>query len=162
MKTLAKLYRGQYRVVEEAVESWKADHDAAMAACDIEEIIGICIGINFRVAEWARVLWDTGFQGKVGNPEESGKSLLKVLKAGAEAWQALVEGVEDYTARGYVLENAGRVPAARAKMQALHDDFAVRWPFIRKEDVERGAGEIVAGKCVTGEELLRELQGNRS
>jgi hypothetical protein len=162
MKTLAKLYRGQYRVVEEAVESWKADHDAAIAACDIEEIIRIGLGINAHVTEWVRDLWDAGFQGMVGNSEESGKSLLKVLKAGVETWQALVEAAEDYTARGYVLENADRVPAAWAKMQALHDDFAARWPFVRKEGVERGAREIVAGKCVTGEELLRELQGNRS
>ncbi len=160
MKTIAKLYRSQYRVIEEAVESWKADHDAAMAACDLEEIIRICLDINARVAEWVRVLWNTGFQGKVSNPEESGKSLLKVLRAGVEAWQALVEGVEDYTAQGYVLENAEQVPAALKEIRALHDDFAARWPFVRKEDVERGAREIAAGKCVTGEELLRELHGH--
>ena len=162
MKTIAKLYRGQYRVVEEAVESWKTDHDAAMAACDLEEIIRICLDVNARVEEWARVLWDKGFQGKISNPEESGKTLLKVLKSGIEAWQALVEGVEDYTAQGYVLENAGQVPAALNRVRALHDDFAARWPFVRKEDVERGAGEIAAGKCVTGGDLLRELQGHSS
>ena len=116
MKTIAKLYRSQYRVIEEAVESWKADHDAAMAACDLEEIIRICLDINARVAEWVRVLWNTGFQGKVSNPEESGKSLLKVLRAGVEAWQALVEGVEDYTARGMSLKtpNKSRRPLKRS------------------------------------------------
>jgi hypothetical protein len=160
MKTIARLYRGQYRVAEEAVESWKTEHDAAMAACDLDEIIHACLHINARVSDWVRDLWQRVFKGQVRNTEESGKSLLKALDAGAEAWQSVVEGVEASTAKGYTIKNAERVPAALTEIRALRDDFAARWPFVRKEDVDRGAKEIAAGKCTTGEELLRELQGH--
>ena len=36
MKTLAKMYRGQYRAVEDALDAWKADHDEATSVRDLE------------------------------------------------------------------------------------------------------------------------------
>jgi hypothetical protein len=159
MKTLARMYRGQYRAVGEALETWKADHDEAMAVHDLEEIIRTCLGLHDRTRELVRAAWDLGFAGNVGDPDGLGRCVLKALEAGVEAWGGLQESVEITAAAGYAVDGAGRVPAALAEARVLAADFAARWPFARKEDIERGEMEIKAGKFVAGEGLLRELQG---
>jgi hypothetical protein len=159
VKTLAKMYRGQYRAVEDALETWKADHDEATSVWDLEELIRTCLGLNASARELVHAVWELGFSGKAHNPEEIGRDVLPVLKAGVVTWKSLAEGVEERVAQGYTVESADRIPAALEEIQTLAADFAARWPFVRKEDIEQGAKEIAAGKFVTGEELLRELHG---
>jgi hypothetical protein len=159
MKTLAKMYRGQYRAVEDALETWKADHDEAMSVRDLEEVIRTCLGLNDSARRLVRSAWELGFAGKAQNPEEIGREVLPALKAGVVTWRSLAEGVEERAAQGYTVDSADRVPAALEEIRALAADFAARWPFVRKQEVERGAREIAAGKFTTGEELLREIHG---
>jgi hypothetical protein len=157
MKTRAKMYRGQYRAVEEALESWKVDHEEAMGVCDLEELIPFLASITPPVLELVGYFWDRGFSGAIGDPDAMGQVVLDALEAGVEAWSAAQGGVRECTAAGYVVEGTDKIPAALAEITAARDDFARRWPFSRKEDVERGAREIAAGRFVTGEEILREL-----
>jgi hypothetical protein len=161
VKTLAKMYSDQYRAVEAAVESWRADHDEAMAVREFEEMIRICLGLQDGTRKLVHSAWDAGFSGRVRDPE-SGKYILQLLEAGVEVSQALARAAEACAAQGHIVEGADKIPPSLAEIRALHADFAARWPFVRKEDVERGAKEIAAGKSVTGEELLRELQGSSS
>src|SRR5665213_2742389 len=64
MKTLAKMYRGQYRAVEDALEAWKSDHDEAMSVCDLEEVVRTCLRLNDSARELVRSAWELGFAGK--------------------------------------------------------------------------------------------------
>ena len=162
MKTLAKMYRGQYRAVEDALDAWKADHDEAMSVRDLEEVVRTCLALNASARELVRSAWEIGYSGKALNSEEIGKDVLQVLKAGVVTWKSLAESVEERVAQGYAVESADGIPAALAEFQARAAEFAARWPFARKEDIEGGAREIAEGKFVTGEELLRELHGEDS
>lgn len=157
MKTLAKMYRGQYRAVEDALETWKDDHDEAMSVRDLEEVIRTCLGLNASARDLVRAVWELGFSGKAHNSEEIGRDVLLVLKAGVVTWESLAKSVEERVAQGYAVEGADRAPPALAEIQSLAADFAARWPFIRVEDIEEGARQIAAGEFVTGEELLREM-----
>jgi len=162
MKTLAKMYRGQYRAVEDALEAWKSDHDEAMSVCDLEEVVRTCLRLNDSARELVRSAWELGFAGKALDSEGIGKDVLQALKAGVVTWNSLAESVEGRVAQGYTVESADGISSALAEIQALAANFAARWPFARKEEIEQGAREIAAGKFVTGEELLRELQGEGS
>jgi len=162
MKTLAKMYRGQYRAVEDALETWKADHDEAMSVCDLEEVIRTCLRLNASARDLVRSAWEFGYSGKALNSEEIGSCVLQVLKAGAVTWKSLAESVEERVAQGYTVEGADGIPAALAETRTLAADFAARWPFARQEDIEAGAREIAEGNFITGEELLRELHSEGS
>jgi hypothetical protein len=129
MKTLAKMYRGQYRAVEDALETWKADHDEATSVWDLEELIRTCLRLNASARELGRAVWELGYSGKARNSEEIGREVLPVLKAGVVTWKALAEGVEERVAQGYTVESADRIPAALAEIRALAADFAARRPF---------------------------------
>ena len=39
MKTITGMYRDQFRAVEDAAESWKADYDEATGVHELEEVI---------------------------------------------------------------------------------------------------------------------------
>ena len=77
MKTLAKMYRGQYREVEDALETWKADHDEAMNVHDLEEVIRTCLRLNNSARELVRSAWELGFAGKALDSEGIGKDVLR-------------------------------------------------------------------------------------
>lgn len=162
MKTRAKMYRGQYRAVEDALESWKVDHEEAMGVCDLEEVIRVCLQVQSAVAEMVKLMWKKGFSGEIRDPEEVGQYVRKALDAGVLAWSAIREGAEECAAAGYDVEGANGIPAALAEVTAARDDFARRWPFFRRGGMERGAKEIAEGRFITGEELLRELHSQGS
>ena len=159
MKTLAKLQHGLSRAVKEALETWKADHDEAMAVRDLEEVIRVCVDLDAYTRKFVRSAWEMGLSGEADDSEEIGRDILKGLEEEAETWQALSESAAECAARGYTVEGADRIPTTLAEVRALRNDFASRWPFVRAEDVGRGVSEIAAGKFVTAEELLCELHG---
>src|SRR5438105_4665625 len=111
MKTLAKMYRGQYRVIGDVLETWKADHEEAMAVGDLEEVIEICIGLNQRCGEIVKKAFSVGFSGKMRNPEEVGGYVLKALKAGSETWKEIDEAIKEAIASGYSVNGTDRIPA---------------------------------------------------
>ena len=159
MKTVAKMYRGQYRAVEEALETWKVDHDEAMGVCDLEEVICVLLRLQPNVLKLVRVVWEKGSSGKIDDPQEIGQLMLTALNAAVKAWQLIEKSAAECAKAGYDVNGSEHSPSALATVTAARDDFAGRWPLYRTEDAERGAKEIAAGKFVTGEELLRELQG---
>ena len=157
MRRLAQMYRGQYRVIDDAVETWKIDHDEAMAACDLEEIIRSCRQTNDACKKLTASALHVGFAGQVDRPEQAGELILRLLKSGVETWKNLATVVQGVTAAGYKIEGSDAIGPSTAELEALIAKFTKQWPFVLIEDVERGAAEIKAGKFVTGETLLREL-----
>jgi hypothetical protein len=162
VKTTAKMYRGQYRAIEDAVETWKADHEEAMVVCDLEVVIRTGIWLNDRCRELVQGVFKAAFAGTIHAPEDLGKCILKLLKAGCEMWETVANGAQEAEDRGYRVEGVSKIADALAASKALAADFDSRWPFIRREEVEKGSKEIATGKFATGEELLRELQGQSS
>ena len=162
MKTTAKMYRGQYRAIEDAVESWKADHEEAMAVCDLEVVIRTGRWLNDRCRELVQCVFDAGFAGKIQDPEDLGKCIVKLLQAGRDMWETLANGTKEATNRGYTVDGASKVADSLASVKTLATEFEFRWPFSRQEEIDRGSKEIATGKFTTGEELLRELQGQGS
>ncbi len=156
------MYRAQFRAIEDAVESWKADHDEAMGVCELEEVIRACQGLHRWTVEFVGEKWNAGFSGKVRNPDEEGRWVLSVLKAGIRAWKSCGEEASECAALGYVVDGADRIPGLLAELKKLADDFKSRWPFMRKVDIERGKKELAAGDFITGEDLSCELQGQGS
>ena len=83
-----------------------------------------------------------------------------MLNGGIEALRTAQQFAAEGVAAGHVVNGADKVPQALERLCDLQKDFTRRWPFFCKEEAERGAREIVEGKFVTGEDLLRELQGH--
>jgi hypothetical protein len=156
------MYREQYRAAEDALEDWKADHEEAMAVRILEQLIRILLPVHEGTKELIDAVWEEGFSGQVRNPENLGQWVLKVLRSGIQTWGSLAEHVTECASQGYAVEGDNNVSAALAEERELLADFSARWPFVRKEDVARGAREIAEGKCIAGEDLLRKLQGHSS
>ena len=110
------------------------------------------------VGEW----WKEGFSGNVRNPDQVGRSVLGMLKAGIRAWKSCGEEASECSALGYVVDGSDRIPGLLAELRKLAADFRSHWPFMRKEGIERGKKELAAGDFVTGEDLSRELQSQDS
>jgi predicted transcriptional regulator len=159
MTTLPKLYGDQYAAAGEAAEAWKAAHEEARQVCEFEEIVRICLDLHPHVVRMVKNAWSRGFAGGVDKPERLGRQVLESLRRVGSAWLVLEDVGRLYTDLGYSLDDADRVRATRDEVRRMMEDFASRWPFANQEEIERGRREIEAGRFVTGEELLRELQG---
>ena len=158
MKALAKMYGGQYRAIEDAAETWKADHKEAMEVYDLEKMIRSALWLNAAISEFVEAAFDAGSRGVMHDAEDVGKCILIVLDIACKTWETISKNTGEAVSKGYAVAGSEKIADSLAASKSLAADFAARWPFIRREDIDRGVTEIATGKFVTGEELLRDLQ----
>jgi len=158
MKTLPRLYRGQFNAVDETLEPWKIDHDQAMQVHDLEDVIEQCHLVDRQALRCVENAWSLGSSSGLSDHEEHGRCILDMLRAGVRAWGRIVQCVEQAEEIGYDVKGASDSRIALAELRRIHEDFAGRWPFARAEDVKRGEREISEGKFITAEDLLSGCQ----
>lgn len=159
MSKRAILYRGQFRAVRETLEAWTEHHDEAMEVRDLEEAIRLCRDLDEGTRRMVADIWKDGFSGQIVEAQRLGRLVLRALDESIATWDILAEAVSDYRNRGYSVENGADVKDAIDKLKRLRDDFAGRWPMFTSEELDRGRDQITRGEFVTGEELIRALQG---
>jgi hypothetical protein len=162
MSRLARMYRGQLRAIEEALDSWQTDHAEAMGVHDLEETVLLCLELDRRIRKQVIEVWEGAFGGAAIQSEKVGRVFRESLQVAVEVWKTLEAMVEECVRHGYHFEGADQVKEAQQRAIRLEADQAAHWPFVRLEDIDRGAAEIEAGKFITGEDWLRELHSQGS
>jgi hypothetical protein len=157
MKTLAKLYRGSYRAIEEALETWKTDPEEARSARDLEATIRLCLSLQSDTKVFVDFAWEQARAERIEDMQAAGHYVVSLLESGVVAWECAAETAAWCAAAGCPVEGIGAIPASLAELRGLLEDFSRRWPFVRMEDVMRGSQQIANGAYVTGEDLLREM-----
>ena len=61
MKVKSAIYRGRIRGIEDAAEFWKPDHENAMCARDVEDMVHECLGIVDFLREWQQSTLKSAF-----------------------------------------------------------------------------------------------------
>jgi hypothetical protein len=149
-------------MIEDAVEEWKRDHDGAVDAGDTEDLVAITLELHAHLRDWVREAWGALFAGEPINVQETGDSLAKWLgKAVAELLPDVKACIDADERRGHTIEASNAFATAAQELWQLHDDVQRRWPRIDPREVEVARAEIARGEFQTGEEILRELQGDR-
>ncbi len=136
VKTRSVICRGQVRTIEDAVEAWRAGHDDAMEARDIEDVIPVCLMLGELLQEWHKDAWESLFSNRLRNVQSAGELLRKAYVHSLEAFDGVADCLRGAKQKGYEVDKAADFQRTAESVQRLNEDFSRRWPFLDAADVE--------------------------
>jgi len=130
---LFRLQEGKIRVLEEAVESWKRDHEDAVLALDVEELIVGCLSTweDIRRA-WLRTR-RLAILNRLSDLEEAGTTMLDLLDRCLHRLVEvanLAEGAVRDT--GHAIDGREDLSEATREIRELRVHVSKTWPWQRR------------------------------
>lgn len=159
MRIKNAICRALARAIQDEVDAWKLDHDDAMQAWDIQDLVAECIALRKYVGTWKDEAWQLLMANKLKHVQATGEVLKRQLSH-VEYLINLVENcVKSAAARGWEFDKAQELRDAKTAVAAMGADFEKRWPFVDAEQVKRSREDFDRGRYQPAEEILGELQG---
>lgn len=165
---LFRLQDGKIRVLEEVIESWKREHDDAMRAQDVEDLIAECLSCWEDIRRsWVRTrrlatlnrLWDL---------QEAGTTVVDIISRAIRLLGnvgSLAETIASDT--GHAIEGRDNVPEALREASELREHVNKTWPWDNRPilKLDRKMAEESRAKRARGEsqnvtDILAGLQGS--
>jgi len=162
MKTLAKLYRSQYRAIEDAIETWKTDPCEARSTYPLEEIIRGCLSIDTKATAVVNATWRAVAEGQIRDTDIAGHFVHGMLESRTMTWAFLAQVVRLCVVAKRSVQGADEVATAQDEARKDFALFTQRWKFTDMDRLAEASDRIAAGVFTSGEELLRGMQGHES
>jgi hypothetical protein len=159
MKTSKLIGKTQVRLLEDAIDDWKPDHDCAMMVRDIEDFIRVGIFAAEMLELWFLDLWRNAAKGLIGNPHAEGDTLLRTIDSARNLMIRSRSWIEWAESKGYSVDKRDQLDTTVQKLEALKNDLLARWPMVDEEQIGRAQEEFRKGEFQSVEDILRELQG---
>lgn len=159
VKTKSVICRGQARTIEDAVETWKADHEDAADVRAIEDVIPVCLTLCQLLQEWQKDVWESLFSNRLRNVHSTGELLRKGYHHALPALDGVADCLRWAEQKGYEVDKTAVFQQAAESVRRLHEDFTRRWPFLDRAAVEEARAQIGRGEFLSAEEIQRELHG---
>jgi len=162
MRTKSFICRGRVRIIEDAVDLWKTDHDDAMAVRDIEALARECSCVLELLREWQEESWQRLLNDQLGDVQQTGELLKAVFRGAIEVFPRVAHLIQWAGGKGYRVDGSEEFAGALSEIRRLNLELEQRWPFVSCEEKEEARAQIRLGECQTGEDILRELQGSNT
>jgi hypothetical protein len=150
------LWKGQVRIVQDAVDAWAGEGCGPLSAAELELLFRVAEVLRDCACMTMRGAWDSLFSGRVRNVQATGERygrifditlrILDTVRREAEAAQI-----------GQEVSGYKKLLGAVEDVLRLKEDFEARWPHFDPASVERGAAEAARGEFVDFEEICREF-----
>lgn len=160
MKAKNVICRGRVQAIAEAAAAWKLDHDDAMKARDIEDLVHEYLWVTDFLEEWNKQAWELLFANKLANVHETGESLMNSLASVVDVFPRVKDGLRWAEDKHYTVDKAEELERATNRLQKMLADVQRRWPFISLEQVEASRASLTRGDSYTAEDFLRDLQNH--
>lgn len=159
--------RAKAQALREAAESWKAEHDEAMAAYALQDLVGQCLDAPADL----RAVWDSMMAAAeaevVDDYEAAGTSLFAVCDHILGAIEQIHELASGFAARtGHTIAGLDRLAQVIVEAKGLRDAYRRTWPregdpwpAIDPARIDAGLAAYRRGEYQTFEEAVREAQG---
>ncbi len=157
-----RLQDGKIHLLEEEIESWRNDHTTAMAAWDLEDLVGESLSLWVSLQGlWGR-LRKLATKNRIREFQQPGESLLKLFERQIRLLQKMEKLGSVYSQQGYAIDGLQGLPVAIMEAEVLRDHIRQTWPWddspilpLNREMAERSRKSI--DKAVPVEEILSKL-----
>jgi hypothetical protein len=158
VKTKSVICRGRVRTIEDAVESWKADHGDAMEVRDLEDVVRECLGMRDFLREWLNLAWGFLFADKLPAVQQVGEMLRIGFERTINVLTEVQGCIQRAAAKGYEVDKAAEFQEALGQIKHFQSKLLERWPFLDPDQITASRADFGKGSCQSAEEILRELQ----
>jgi hypothetical protein len=152
------IYQGKERGIQDAVHCWKADHDNAMAACEVEDLVNECLGARDILRQWLEASIKRALAGTIRDFDNAGYDLRDALETGLRRIKSVRECVERVERLGYTVENSDELDRADREITEMHDRLMREWPFATVDVVNQSITDYKEGRYRSAMEIFDELQ----
>jgi hypothetical protein len=167
---LFRLQDGKIRVLEETVESWKRNHEDALLALDVDDLIAECLSCWEDIRRsWVRTRRSAALN-RLGDLQEVGTSVLDVLDRAIRLLvdvTALAKKVAQDT--GHAVEGWEDLPEAIREARDLREHVNKTWPWddrpvlkLDRKMAEESRSARARGESRDVADILAGLQANAS
>jgi hypothetical protein len=125
-----RLQQRKVQVLEETYESWKADHAAAMAARDLEEMVAECRSLSGDLVQSWKRTWDELTQGGIQDLDAYGHALGAHYDRAIRLLDSVAENARTFAIRtGHTIEGLAELSEAAARVTRLRERILANWPW---------------------------------
>lgn len=158
MKIKNAIGQGRARIIEQAVEAWKADHDDAMRTRDVEGLITLYLEHCAFLKDWYKEAWDDLLANELLDPQGAGEVIRDLLVKTVEYGRDLSNLIAEAKRKGYIVDRTEEFRASEVIVSQLHADIKASWPWMDQSLREQSLADYEAGRCRPAQEILDELR----
>ena len=162
MSIFVRRFLHRSRSVDELIEEWKLEHDQAMFAFDLEELVSECIDLG----NLSKHAWKSFRDLLLKNPnapviEESGRVMQTALTRTLEMFHTVKALVTEASQKGHSIQDAADFELVVNETRKISDKVQVVFMEPDPAAIEESIAAFKRGEYYTSEELLRAAQDGR-
>jgi hypothetical protein len=158
MNLSVRRYLGRSRFVEELVENWQLEHERAMFAKDVEELVSECIELGELTKHAWKSALDQLFDEKVEYIDKAGKMLESSISKTLCVFDKISGLIKEAKRKGFEIEGSANFEeTVRATVQ-VKAELARDWPWFDTAVAEEALADYRRGDYQTIEEIRRDTQ----
>jgi hypothetical protein len=156
---LLRLYSSQVEAAEAAVEAWKAEHQEAMRARDLEDLVRSCLDYPAILMRVCNATFAKMRDGALEAPNETRQALHDFFEKTLD----YLRGIRDLAARfqrdGHLIAGLTELENALEQCRALKERIFEFWSPFTSQDVAEGLAEHARGECLELDEAFAQIAG---
>jgi hypothetical protein len=142
------------------VESWKGDHDDAMAVRDMEDVIAVCLQEKGFFLAWYKDTLELFATKKIKDAEATGEMLKNSLDQALAAFQGVCGLIAQAEQKEYSVNSSEAFKNAKKELKELRENLADRRLSFDRARIQQARKEIAEGRSKPAEDILRDLQSS--
>lgn len=137
----------------EQFESWKLEHEKAMASYDLEDILAVGLTLLDRLNRHAHQRAQQVLAGEIGFNWETSRLLANGYKGWLAGSTHLLHAIDECEDEGFYVQDATTMRQAHAKVSAM---------CLNMDRAEAGYHAMERGEGVPAEQVMNELRSRLS
>jgi hypothetical protein len=147
------------RLVEELVENWQMDHQRAMLARDMEELVCECLELQKLLHHTWTTTLERLFDEQVDNVESAGEMLRSAINRTRRTLERVHADLVKAQEQGYTISNAENLAKSLTETKQIAEDCENTWPKLKLEMVQASLADYAKGAYQETGKLIGESQG---
>lgn len=162
MSVFADRYLCRTRAVEGLVDNWKFQHDEAMAAMDVDEVVQECLDLSALCQHaWSSLRQIIRRDPNGAAIDEAEEPIKTAIAKTQHIFTSVQELVAQARKKGFAIQDTQKLPGAAQAVFDIKAKIDVVYFQPNEEQIRKSREQFERGECQTIEELIREIQGER-
>ena len=159
MSILVRRCLSRSYLVEELVENWQLDHQEALLAGDVEELVSECLELSNLLKRAWRNLIKQLLDEQVDDLDKAGRMMLAAVRKSEKVLQVVQGQIAEATRRGHPIETSGELQKAIGETHQLAAEIAAKWPATDHQMIAESLAAYKRGDYQFAGDLLNALPG---
>jgi hypothetical protein len=154
--------RRRSHLVEELVEAWQLEHESAMLARDVDEVIAECAEMGSLLRHAWDVTANSLFDGEIEDVDGVRTAVIGIIDRTTRAFRSVRKTADNLKALGYDIERDVELVGLMSTVDELRRAIDRDLPEANSHRIADSVAAFRRGDFQPIEDMLRDAQGHHS